>query len=93
MSTTDTSRTAPLAAWAYLIVTTIAEMAIANKYIPLSGVYNPGVIAALVATQVVAMGAIFLRLKYESKSIVAIAGASIFFAVLAAVLFIASLGH
>jgi hypothetical protein len=93
MSTTNTSRTAPLVAWAYLIVTTIAEMAIANNFIHINGIYNPVLIAALVTTQVIAMGAIFLRLKYEPRSIVGVAGASIFFAVLAVVLFIASLGH
>jgi hypothetical protein len=93
MSTTTTGRTAPLAAWAYLIVTTIAEMAIANNYIHLTGIYDPITIGVLVATQVIAMGTIFLRLKYEPRSIVGVAGASIFFAVLAVVLFIASLGH
>jgi hypothetical protein len=93
MSTAGASRIAPVAAWAYLVVTTIAEMAIAENYIHLTGFYNPGVIGALVASQVIAMSAIFLRLKYESKSIVGLAGASIFFALLAVVLFLASLGH
>jgi hypothetical protein len=93
MSTTGTGKMAPLVAWAYLVVTTIAEMAIASNYIHLTGVYDTGVIAVLVGSQVLAMSAIFLRLKYESKSIVGIAGASIFFALLAVVLFLASLGH
>ena len=84
----------PLAAWAYLVAATLVEMALTNNYFPLKNVtYSRSIIAVLAATEVFAVSLVYLRLKYETRGVLAIAGASLFFSVLAVVLFLASLGH
>ena len=69
------------------------EAAIANKALSLTATYTDIAIGLLVATQIATMGAIYLGLKYEPRSVVGIAVASLFFAVLAVVLALGSLGH
>jgi hypothetical protein len=89
-----TAMITPLAAWAYLVAATLAEMALASNYFPLkNATYTNSIIAVLAATQVFAVSLVYLRLKYETRGVLAVAGASLFFSVLAVVLFLASLGH
>ena len=89
-----TTMITPLAAWVYLVAATLVEMALANNYFPLkNATYANSIIAVLAATQVFAVSLVYLRLKYETKGVLAVAGASLFFSVLAVVLFLASLGH
>jgi hypothetical protein len=83
----------PVAAWFYLIVATLLEAALANKALSLSTTYTNIAIGVLAASQVAIVGAIFLGLKYEPRAVVGIAVASLFFAVLAVVLALGSLGH
>ena len=89
--TTDLRKTAPIATWLYLVVTIIIELYLATTYIGTT--YGDASIGVLAASQVFAVALVYLRLKYETRSIVGVALASLFFAVLAVVLFLASLGH
>jgi len=83
----------PFAAWSYLVITTLLEAALANKVLSLSTTYANIAIGVLAASQVATVGAIYLGLKYEPRAVVGIAVASLFFAVLAVVLALGSLGH
>ena len=83
----------PIAVWSYLVVATLLEWALAKNFLNLSTIYTNVVIAALAASQILAVAMVFLRLKYEPRGIVGIAAASLFFAVLAVVLALGSIGH
>ena len=83
----------PIAAWSYLVVATLLEATLANKVLSLSITFTNIAIALLAASQVATVGAIYLGLKYEPRAVVGIAVASLFFAVLAVVLALGSLGH
>lgn len=85
--------TTPIAVWSYLVVATLLEWALAKNLLSLSTIYTNIVIAVLAASQILAVATIFLRLKYEPRGIVGLAAASLFFAVLAVVLALGSIGH
>jgi hypothetical protein len=85
--------TAALAVWSYLVVATLLEWALARDFFTMGSFYTNVVIAFLVASQITTVATIFLRLKYEPRSVVGLAGASLFFAVLAVVLALGSIGH
>jgi Prokaryotic Cytochrome C oxidase subunit IV len=82
-----------IAVWSYLVVATLFEWASAKNLLSLSTIYVNIVIAVLAASQILAVASVFLRLKYEPRGIVGIAAASLFFAVLAVVLALGSIGH
>ena len=83
----------PIAVWSYLVVSTLLEATLANKVVSVSSTYANIAIGVLTASQVGTVGAIYLGLKYEPRAVVGIAVASLFFAVLAVVLALGSLGH
>jgi len=85
--------TTPIAVWSYLVAASLLEWALAKNLLSLTTIYMNIVIAALAASQILAVAMVFLRLKYEPRGIVGIAGASLFFAVLAVVLALGSIGH
>ncbi len=85
--------TTPIAVWSYLVVATLLEWVLAKNLPSLGTIYTNIVIAALAASQILAVAMVFLRLKYEPRGIVGIAAASLFFAVLAVVLALGSIGH
>ncbi len=85
--------TTPIAIWSYLVVATLLEWALARNLLSLATIYANIAIAVLAASQILAVATVFLRLKYESRGIVGIAAASVFFAVLAVVLALGSIGH
>ena len=85
--------TTPVAVWSYLVVATLLEWALAKNFLSTNTIYSNVVIAILAASQILAVAMIFLRLKYEPRGIVGIAAASLFFAVLAVVLALGSIGH
>ena len=87
------NNTAPIAVWSYLVVAALLEWALAKNLLSLGTIYTNIVIAALAASQILAVAMVFLRLKYEPRGIVGIAAASLFFAVLAVVLALGSIGH
>jgi len=87
------NNTAPIAVWSYLVVAALLEWALAKNLLSLGTIYTNIVIAALAASQILAVAMVFLRLKYEPHGIVGIAAASLFFAVLAVVLALGSIGH
>src|SRR5947209_20123261 len=87
------NNTTPIAVWSYLVVATLFEWALAKSFLSLSTIYTNIVIAALAASQILTVALVFLRLKYEPRGIVGIAAASLFFAVLAVVLALGSIGH
>ncbi len=87
------NNTAPIAVWSYLIVATVLEWALAKNILSLTTIYTNIVIAVLAASQILAVAMVFLRLKYEPWGVVGIAAASVFFAVLAVVLALGSIGH
>ncbi len=87
------NNTAPIAVWSYLVVAALLEWAFAKNLLSLGMIYTNIVIAALAASQILAVAMVFLRLKYEPRGIVGIAAASLFFAVLAVVLTLGSIGH
>ena len=83
----------PIAVWSYLVVATLLEWALAKNFLSLSTIYTNIVLAVLAASQILIVALVFLRLKYEPRGIVGIAAASLFFAVLAVVLALGSIGH
>lgn len=83
----------PIVAWSYLVATILVEAALANNFFALGTTYSNIAIAILISSQIATMGAVFLRLKYEPRSVVGIAAVSLFFAVLAVVLALGSIGH
>ena len=85
--------TTPIAVYSYLVVATILEWALAKNFLSLTAIYSNIVIAVLAASQILAVAMVFLRLKYEPRGIIGIAAASLFFAVLAVVLALGSIGH
>jgi len=85
--------TTPIAIWSYLVVATLLEWALARNLLSLATIYANIAIAVLAASQILAVAMVFLRLKYEPRGIVGIAAASLFFAVLAVVLTLGSIGH
>ena len=85
--------TTPIAIWSYLVVATLLEWALARNLLSLATIYANIAIAVLAASQILAVATVFLRLKYEPRGIVGIAAASLFFAVLAVVLTLGSIGH
>jgi len=87
------NNTTPVAVWSYLIVATVLEWALAKNLLSLTSIYTNIVIAVLAASQILAVAMVFLRLKYEPPGVVGIAAASVFFAVLAVVLALGSIGH
>ena len=87
------NNTAPIAVWSYLVVAALLEWAFAKNLLSLGTIYTNIVIAVLAASQILAVAMVFLRLKYEPRGIVGIAAASLFFAVLAVVLALGSIGH
>jgi heme/copper-type cytochrome/quinol oxidase subunit 4 len=87
------SSSTPIAVWSYLVVATLLEWALAKNFLSLSTIYANIVIAVLAASQILTVALVFLRLKYEPRGIVGIATASLFFAVLAVVLALGSIGH
>jgi len=84
---------APIVVWSYLVVAALMEWALAKNLLSLGTIYTNIVIAVLAASQILAVAMVFLRLKYEPRGIVGIAAASLFFAVLAVVLALGSIGH
>ena len=84
---------APIVVWSYLLVAALMEWALAKNLLSLGTIYTNIVIAVLAASQILAVAMVFLRLKYEPRGIVGIAAASLFFAVLAVVLALGSIGH
>ena len=87
------NNTTPVAVWSYLIVATVLEWALAKNLLSLTTTYTNIIIAVLAASQILAVAMVFLRLKYEPHGVVGIAAASVFFAVLAVVLALGSIGH
>ena len=87
------NNTTPIAVWSYLVVAILFEWALAKSFLSLSTIYSNILIAALAASQILTVAMVFLRLKYEPRGIVGIAAASLFFAVLAVVLALGSIGH
>lgn len=87
------SKATPIAVWSYLMIATLLEAVLAKNFFSLGTIYTNVTIAILAASEIAAVGAVFLRLKYEPRSVLGLAGASIFFAVLAVVLALGSLGH
>ncbi len=87
------NNTTPIAVWSYLIVATVLEWALAKNLLSLTTTYTNIIIAVLAASQILAVAMVFLRLKYEPHGVVGIAAASVFFAVLAVVLALGSIGH
>ena len=87
------NKTTPVAIWAYLVIATLAQASLATTSLGLTSSIVIVLILLLGATEVGGVAAVFMHLKYEPRSVVAIAAASIFFAVLAVVLFLASIGH
>ena len=87
------NNTTPIAVWSYLVVAILFEWALAKNFLSLSTIYSNILIAALAASQILTVAMVFLRLKYEPRGIVSIAAASLFFAVLAVVLALGSIGH
>ncbi len=85
--------TTSIAVWSYLVVATLLEWALAKNFLSLSAIYTNIVIAVLAASQILTVAMVYLRLKYEPRGIVGIAAASLFFAVLAVVLALGSIGH
>ncbi|OLB46620.1 hypothetical protein AUH73_07010 [archaeon 13_1_40CM_4_53_4] len=85
--------TTPIAVWSYLVAASLLEWALAKNLLSLTTIYANIAIAALAASQILAVAMVFLRLKYEPRGIVGIAAASLFFAVLAVVLALGSIGH
>ena len=85
--------TTPIAVWSYLVVATLLEWALAKSVLNLTTIYANIAIGLLAASQIFAVATIFLRLKYEPRGVVGIAAASVFFAVLAVVLALGSIGH
>ena len=85
--------TTPMAVWSYLVVATLLEWALAKNFLGLGTIYTNVGIAVLTASQITTVAAVFLRLKYEPRSVVGIAGASLFFAVLAVILALGSIEH
>lgn len=90
MAMTGTRSITSVATWLYLVVTLLIQVFIARGY---TGLYSTAAIVLLAATQVFAVALVYLRLKYETRSIIAVAFGALFFSVLASVLFLASLGH
>jgi len=87
------NNTTPIAVWSYIVVATLFEWALAKNFLSPTTIYTNIVIASLAATQILAVAMVFLRLKYEPRGIVGLAAASLFFAVLAVVLALGSIGH
>jgi heme/copper-type cytochrome/quinol oxidase subunit 4 len=87
------NRITPIAVWAYLVIATIIEAMLVNNPAGLGPALATTTILVLAATQVGGIAAVNMHLKDEPRSVVGVAGASIFFAVLAVVLFLASIGH
>jgi len=87
------NNTTPIAVWSYLVVAALFEWALAKNFLSPTTTYTNIVIAALAASQILAVSMVFLRLKYEPRGIVGLAAASLFFAVLAVVLALGSIGH
>jgi len=81
------NNTTPIAVWSYLVVATLFEWALAKNFLSPTTVYTNA------ASQILAVAMVFLRLKYEPRGIVGLAAASLFFAVLAVVLALGSIGH
>jgi len=90
---TAMNKATPPAVWAYLVIATLAEAFLATSLTGLAANTLVVVILVLAATEVGAIGAVFMHLKYEPRAVVGIAAASIFFAVLAVALFLASISH
>lgn len=87
------NNTTPIAVWSYLVVATLLEWALAKNFLGLTTLYSNIVIGLLAASQIFTVAMVFLRLKYEPRGVVGIAAASVFFAVLAVVLALGSIGH
>ena len=87
------SNTTPIAVWSYLIIATLMEWALAKNILTLDLLYTNIAIGVLAASQILTIASVFLRLKYEPRGVVGIAAASVFFAVLAVVLALGSIGH
>jgi len=85
--------TTPVAVWSYLVAATLLEWTLAKNLLSLTTIYTNVAIAVLAASQILALAMVFLRLKYEPRGVVGIAAASLFFAVLAVVLALGSIGH
>ncbi len=83
----------PIAVWSYLVAATLLEWALAKNFLSLTTIYTNIAIAVLAASQIFSVAMVFLRLKYEPRGVVGIAAASLFFAVLAVVLALGSIGH
>jgi cytochrome c oxidase subunit IV len=82
-----------LAVWTYLVVATVAEAYLVSNAVGLGQGLLVALVLALAATQVGAVASVYMHLRYEPRPVVGIAAASIFFAVLAVALFLASIGH
>lgn len=88
------NRITPIAVWTYLVLATLAEASLVSNPLSLGQNLVVAIIFVLAATQVGALASVYMHLKYEPRPVVGIAAASIFFAVLAVALFLASIsGH
>lgn len=87
------TKTAPLAIWTYLVVATLSEAYLVSNPVGLGQSLLIALVLVLAATQVGAVASVYMHLRYEPRAVVGIAAASIFFAVLAVALFLASIGH
>lgn len=87
------NKATPVAIWAYLVIATLVQVSLATLSLGFTSVLIIVLVLGLGATEVGGIAAVFMHLKYEPKSVVAIAAASIFFAVLAVVLFLGSISH
>ena len=87
------NKTAPLAIWTYLVVATLSEAYLVSNPVGVGQSLLITLVLVLAATQVGAVASVYMHLRYEPRPVVGIAVASIFFAVLAVALFLASIGH
>ncbi len=87
------NKATPLAIWAYLVAAALVQVSLATLSIGLASAVVIVMILGLGATEIGGIAAVFMHLRWEPKSVVAIAAASVFFAVLAVVLFLGSIGH
>ncbi len=87
------NKATPLAVWSYLVAATLVQVSLATLSTGLASAVVFVMILGLGATEIGGIAAVFMHLRWEPKSVVAIAAASVFFAVLAVVLFLGSIGH
>ncbi len=87
------ARTAPVAVWSYLVIATLLEAALVTNLSSLGVLIVDAIVLLLAAGEIFSIGFVYMHLKWEPRSLVGVAVISVFFAVLAVSLSLASLGH